>query len=402
MHRKVWTTVALSMVLALEAAAQIPPGFEVVPIASEPYAEFGARINNRGQIVYVGWLDGSTRSSQEIFLYDNGTTIRLTDDNIQDWGPDINDSGTIVWARAIGPIDPVTGEPSKEVVLYDNGVLTRLTNNSASDLDISINARGDVVWKRIMGEGCNGSRLRDIFLYDGTQIRPITTNAISERVANQTPRINDQGQIVWTQFDFCASPWQSDIMLYDNGVTTQLTSTEIAPASPDIDNLGRVAWCDRDTPFNSIKIWDNGVTTRLTDWGSGPRLNDLGQVAFLRWHDLTGNWQQWLYRDGTFWQLSNDPFWNFDGEINQMGEVVWGYGDPIFPDIRLMRRLPRGDLNCDGVLNGADIDPFFLALGDPPAYAAAFPDCDSTLGDINGDGSLNGGDIDPFFELLGG
>ncbi|MCH8806589.1 MAG: VCBS repeat-containing protein [Planctomycetes bacterium] len=61
-----------------------------------------------------------------------------------------------------------------------------------------------------------------------------------------------------------------------------------------------------------------------------------------------------------------------------------------------------GDLNCDGVLNGADIDPFFLALGDPAAYRVRFPNCDPLNGDINGDGALNGGDIDPFFQCLGG
>ena len=64
--------------------------------------------------------------------------------------------------------------------------------------------------------------------------------------------------------------------------------------------------------------------------------------------------------------------------------------------------LPRGDLNCDGVFNGGDIDPFFLALGDPAAYTAAFPGCDILNGDMNNDGRLDGGDIDPFFECLGG
>ena len=60
-----------------------------------------------------------------------------------------------------------------------------------------------------------------------------------------------------------------------------------------------------------------------------------------------------------------------------------------------------GDLNCDGALNGGDIDPFFLAIGDPAAYAAAFPNCDILQADMNGDGLVNGGDIDPFFECLG-
>jgi hypothetical protein len=59
-----------------------------------------------------------------------------------------------------------------------------------------------------------------------------------------------------------------------------------------------------------------------------------------------------------------------------------------------------GDLNCDGRFNGADIDPFFLALGDPAAYAVAFPNCDRMVGDMNRDGQVNGADIDVFFECL--
>lgn len=62
---------------------------------------------------------------------------------------------------------------------------------------------------------------------------------------------------------------------------------------------------------------------------------------------------------------------------------------------------PTGDLNCDGVFNGGDIGPFFLALGNPSRYLTSFPDCDITLADINCDGFVNGGDIDPFFNCLG-
>ena len=61
-----------------------------------------------------------------------------------------------------------------------------------------------------------------------------------------------------------------------------------------------------------------------------------------------------------------------------------------------------GDMNCDGRLDGGDIDPFFLALGDPAAYLLQFPNCDLLNGDMNGDGRLDGGDIDPFFACLGG
>ena len=66
----------------------------------------------------------------------------------------------------------------------------------------------------------------------------------------------------------------------------------------------------------------------------------------------------------------------------------------------IFRTTFPGDINCDGRFNGADIDPFFLALGDPVAFAARFPNCNILNADMNGDGALNGADLDPFFQCL--
>ena len=62
-------------------------------------------------------------------------------------------------------------------------------------------------------------------------------------------------------------------------------------------------------------------------------------------------------------------------------------------------RIP-GDLNCDGVVNFEDINPFVLALIGQAAYEATFPDCDWHNADANGDGQVNFGDINPFVALL--
>ena len=61
-----------------------------------------------------------------------------------------------------------------------------------------------------------------------------------------------------------------------------------------------------------------------------------------------------------------------------------------------------GDLNCDGILDAFDIDPFVLALTNPDAYNAAYPDCDRMLADCNEDGIIDAFDIDPFVLLLTG
>ncbi|MBL8878866.1 MAG: immunoglobulin domain-containing protein [Phycisphaerales bacterium] len=61
-----------------------------------------------------------------------------------------------------------------------------------------------------------------------------------------------------------------------------------------------------------------------------------------------------------------------------------------------------GDLNCDGIVNNFDIDPFTLAVADAAAYEIAYPECDRDNADVNGDGLVNNFDIDPFVELLAG
>jgi hypothetical protein len=59
-----------------------------------------------------------------------------------------------------------------------------------------------------------------------------------------------------------------------------------------------------------------------------------------------------------------------------------------------------GDLNCDGMLDPSDVDPFLMAVNKPNDYAVAFPDCDILFADVNSDGTVDDFDIDPFFDLM--
>ncbi len=62
-----------------------------------------------------------------------------------------------------------------------------------------------------------------------------------------------------------------------------------------------------------------------------------------------------------------------------------------------------GDLNCDGLVDFGDINPFVLYLSNFGAWQAAYTDCPPTNGDINGDGLYpDFGDINPFVALLSG
>jgi hypothetical protein len=85
-----------------------------------------------------------------------------------------------------------------------------------------------------------------------------------------------------------------------------------------------------------------------------------------------------------------------------LGPALFAYGDFETPFAKNIARWGclRGDLNCDEAVNAADIEPFILALLDPVAYSAAFPDCNRELADMNADGDVDVFDIDGFVRAL--
>ncbi|MBN2445581.1 MAG: hypothetical protein JXO22_02575 [Phycisphaerae bacterium] len=58
------------------------------------------------------------------------------------------------------------------------------------------------------------------------------------------------------------------------------------------------------------------------------------------------------------------------------------------------------DLNCDGIADVFDIDPFVLAITAPSAYVVMYPDCDLSAGDMNADGFVDIFDIDGFVRCI--
>lgn len=60
----------------------------------------------------------------------------------------------------------------------------------------------------------------------------------------------------------------------------------------------------------------------------------------------------------------------------------------------------RGDMNCDGNVNGDDIDGFIIALLDPAGYSSQFATCDIHNGDFTGDNLVTSSDVSPFIQRL--
>jgi hypothetical protein len=112
-----------------------------------------------------------------------------------------------------------------------------------------------------------------------------------------------------------------------------------------------------------------------------------------------------------YYQSTSKEFIEFlrdENHTNTVGQELydlWAANGKCPPELMLLQTvdLPLvGDLDCDGQVNGYDIDPFVLALTSPESYEAAYPDCDIMNADCNGDGVVNGYDIDPFVLLLTG
>jgi hypothetical protein len=104
---------------------------------------------------------------------------------------------------------------------------------------------------------------------------------------------------------------------------------------------------------------------------------------------------------------STGSTFELDGTIGQhdAGAVMTGGGFELTGGFWAggVIRATLGDANGDGVFNNLDIAAFVLALINPIAYQAMFPDVDPDLVlDMNGDGVFNNLDIAGFVAALTG
>lgn len=127
-------------------------------------------------------------------------------------------------------------------------------------------------------------------------------------------------------------------------------------------------------------VWSNG-TSEIKDNLWQAMSYDISQVA----DGQSTVYVRWGY------QVANGAYpysgWNIDDV------EIWGLS-PTGPAFCI------GDMNCDGQINFADIDPFVEAL--TYAGGAGWPhQCAWRHGDTNGDDAVNFADIDPFVTLIG-
>ena len=200
-----------------------------------------------------------------------------------------------------------------------------------------------------------------------------------------------------------------------------------------IDFTGDVAsgWMHDEVPcISSTKCtrdrWENGSDFDPTDdginlievttWGIGSTWDDAYSIPEPGWtvvHFCIGSigWgtpgykfmsvgSGLMVRTG---HITSDVYFSFnpDGTPEYAGSGVEVGTTSDRAEI-FIKSEPVGDMNCDGLVNALDINPFRMALIDPAVYYANHPDCNLEAADCNYDGSLNSLDIDPFVAILTG
>ncbi|MBU0638534.1 MAG: hypothetical protein KKB50_06690 [Planctomycetes bacterium] len=171
---------------------------------------------------------------------------------------------------------------------------------------------------------------------------------------------------------------------------------EIDPATGDRTLLVGQALVDDGTAQTVVSaVPANWATVPFLDCPIGLLETDIGRLAFTC-----------LFESGSIFE--------YDLATNELFEIadLATQLDPVFLDGLQLSGLAisrvhflAGDVNCDGEINGFDIDAFIVALQSTPpdhaTYYAVYPDCHVENADCNGDGLINGFDINVFVALLG-
>lgn len=346
----VFVVAAVAGLTARPAHAQIPEGWEIVEIfpAGTEYHCGWPDINDEGQIVFDRRLWPSF-FDREIILYDQGELIPLTDDDVWDAFPRINNHGEIVWQRDLDP-DPDVWQLG--IVRWRNGIIETVAEppERFSLEGPDINDSGWMVWYSAAEAG-NSPYRASVFLYDGSSAMELPNGGFPD----QTPRINNFGQIVWTRYDY-PRRGRSTIMLFENGQFRYLSDGVGFPQSPHLSDLGDVVWADS----AGLYLWTKGtVAPKVFGTVAFPTMNHCSEVGVSLLNTEHGYFGLSLIRGDTPIEIVDSYFGSTAEQINGVGHIVFQSGRVPASGTHVFRRRPTNwDLDEDGDMDLADYMAF--------------------------------------------
>lgn len=236
-----------------------------------------------------------------------------------DWAPQINATGRIVWHSYDG----------SDFEIYSANIsgtnVVRITSNPFNDEDPKINAAGRIVWQGFDGQ--------DYEIYsanaDGTNVVRITNNTAASGYPREDvwPQINNSNRVVWFGHD--GTDWEIYSANADGTNLVNVSNNSYEDEYPQINENGRVVWHTWYTTSNAdVYSADatGGPVVRLTnnsyeDWY--PQINDAGQVVWMArpaagWEIMRAN-----AGGGGLTQVTNNSTHDQYPQINFAGEIVW-------------------------------------------------------------------------------
>jgi hypothetical protein len=302
---------------------------------------------------------------------------QITNNNVAEEQPDINDHGVMVWSRRVKPELYADGQ---EIIVFDGTTERMITDNEHLDTSPRINNLGHVVWSQYTGGACHPAR--EMF-WDGSQTRVIVDDGFN----NGTAEINDFDQFAWTRYDDCAGPstWKGMIRLYTGREIINITNGSRQDQGATLNNLGRVGY-SIGYPEAGIGWWRNNRTGMLTELGYVGWLNNRDQWVFSRWYEGDSITQVWTW-DGRPIRVTKSRVSENSGQINDCEEILWLRGRENGRTDLFLMRLVSGDATHDGKISLADFGAgFTIGLTGP---RAGIPFCEEPSADLDRDGDVD-------------
>lgn len=210
-------------------------------------------------------------------------------------------------------IGAVLNNPAMAAREGELSFVTQITDAPYSASIPSIGGNFQMAWSASDGNGDN-----EIFYTDETTIYQLTNNEASD----VSPRINNQGQIVWRTSD------GHDLMFYDGAEIIELSSS--TRDDYQLNNVGQVAWTSsggQSGCLGSNVFFYNGEEVKRITCGSSnlsvKRINDRGHIV---WSSTDG--QIYFYDGETTKQITDYDGAKSDITMNNNGSIVWSGVNP--------------------------------------------------------------------------
>lgn len=153
--------------------------------------------------------------------------------------------------------------------------------------------------------------------------------------------------------------------------------------------------CTRYARLSGCVDWNNDCNPRSFAI-TAVDINDLEGSVFPTPGDTLTGYSDW---ENLIYSFIGYPAFA-DGAVSTDNPIEMDFD--TYQSLQSLRPPPgaSGDANCDGKVDGLDIEPFILALINQSSYTAQNPHCNILESDMNADGTVNEPDVSLFVNKL--